>query len=186
MIGVLLLASTELTAALIAVGVTAATLAVVLLGSRLSKRSQAGTEERTADLLRDLESRMEQMGLELSTALEMLEVDGTQALMATGDTLISSSIPQLVAREKQLKIPGIWSEPGFPYNGSLMSYGPDHVELQYGAAEYTSRILRGEKPGELPVQAPTKFQLVINVKTAKALGLRIPEGFLIRADEVIE
>jgi putative ABC transport system substrate-binding protein len=67
-----------------------------------------------------------------------------------------------------------------------MSYGPDTVDLARRAASYVDRILRGEKPADLPVQAPTKFQLVVNIKTAKALGLTIPETVLATADEVIQ
>jgi putative ABC transport system substrate-binding protein len=123
---------------------------------------------------------------ELATALEMLEVDGTQALLNTGDTLLSSSIAQLVAREKQLKLPAVWGERAFPENGGLMSYGPDHVELQRGAAEYTDRILRGEKPGDLPIRQPTRFELIVNQKVARERGWQLPASVMVMADEVID
>ena len=68
----------------------------------------------------------------------------------------------------------------------MLSYGPNFTDLYRRAATYVDRILRGEKPAELPVQAPVKFDLVVNLKSARALGLTIPESFLLRADEVIE
>ena len=71
-------------------------------------------------------------------------------------------------------------------NGGLLSYGVDQVDLFRRAASYVDRILRGEKPGDLPVHFPTKFEMVVNRKTAKALGLAIPPSIMLRADEVIE
>jgi putative ABC transport system substrate-binding protein len=71
-------------------------------------------------------------------------------------------------------------------DGGLLSYGPDFADLFRRAASYVDRILRGAKPAELPVQLPTKFEMAVNVKTTKALGLAVPQSILLRADEVIE
>ena len=74
----------------------------------------------------------------------------------------------------------------FARDGGLLSYGVDQADIFRRAATYVDRILRGEKPGDLPVQFPTKFEMVLNLKTAKALGLTVPQSIVLRADEVIE
>jgi putative ABC transport system substrate-binding protein len=92
----------------------------------------------------------------------------------------------IISLAARLHLPAMYPFRYFSTNGGLVSYGFDTVEQHRGAASYVHRILKGEKPGDLPVQAPTKYELVINVKTAKALGLAIPQDVLSTADEVIE
>jgi putative tryptophan/tyrosine transport system substrate-binding protein len=102
--------------------------------------------------------------------------------------------PPLVADQRQLmyllaqkhRLPAIYGQRTNVVEGGMMSYGPDTADLYRLAASYVDRILRGAKPGELPVQFPTKFELVVNLKVAKAIGLAIAPSFLLRADEVIE
>jgi putative ABC transport system substrate-binding protein len=84
------------------------------------------------------------------------------------------------------KIPAIYRQSAFAKDGGLLSYGPDQLDIFRRGATYVDRILRGAKPGDLPVQFPTKFEIVVNLKTAKALGLTVPQSILLRADEVIE
>ena len=92
----------------------------------------------------------------------------------------------IISLAAQHRLPAVYFQSIFARDGGLISYGPDPVALFRQAAGYVDRILRGEKPADLPVQAPTKYELAINLKTAKALGLTVPPSLLARADEVIE
>ena len=107
-------------------------------------------------------------------------------LIVTGGGRIRVLRDLIVKLAASHKLPAVYYDRVFVDSGGLISYGPDYVDQWRRAAGYVDRILKGEKPADLPVQAPTKYQFVINLKTAKALGLDVPPTLLARADEVIE
>ena len=108
------------------------------------------------------------------------------ALYVVQDVLVVANRTQIITFALSKGLPMIISSRDFVQAGALLSYGPNYPALFRRAAEYVDRILRGTKPGDIPVEQPTKFDLVINLATAKALGLTVPPVLLARADEVIE
>lgn len=107
-------------------------------------------------------------------------------LIVTASPLVQRHRDLIVALAARHKLPAIYFERLFVAAGGLLSYGPDQIDMYRRAAGYVDRILKGEKPAELPVQAPTKYELAINLKTAKTLGLAVPQTLLAGADEMIE
>ena len=123
---------------------------------------------------------------EIAPAITDFARQSNGGIIIAPDTLIAVNLNQIIALSNQQHLPSVYAFRIFPENGGLISYGTNLIDLFRGAAIYADRILKGEKPSELPVQNPTKYQLVINLKTAKALGIDVPAMLLARADEVIE
>jgi putative ABC transport system substrate-binding protein len=107
-------------------------------------------------------------------------------LIVAGSPLATVHRKRIIALADRYKLPAVYYERLYTAGGGLISYGPHLIDQFPRAATYVDRILKGEKPADLPVQGPTKYELVINLKTAKALGLTVPPPMLARADEVIE
>lgn len=123
---------------------------------------------------------------EIERALSNFARSPNGGLILTASALAPVHRDLIIRLAGQHGLPAVYYERYFAAAGGLASYGPDQVDQYRRAAVYIDRILKGEKPGDLPVQAPTKFELVLNLKTAKELGLTVPQSLLARADEVIE
>src|SRR5262249_1031731 len=107
-------------------------------------------------------------------------------ILVTGALLPIGQRDQIIGLAAKYRLPAVYPSSNFVTAGGLISYAPDLVDLYRRAAGYADRLLKGEKPADLPVQAPTKYETVLNMKTAKALGLDVPASVYARADEVIE
>ena len=123
---------------------------------------------------------------EIERAVTAFARSANGGLIVTAGPLTALHRELIMTLAARYKLPTVYPNRDYPAGGGLISYGPDLVDQFRRAASYVDRILKGEKPADLPVQAPTKYELVINLKTAKALGLEIPPSLLARADEVIE
>jgi putative ABC transport system substrate-binding protein len=124
--------------------------------------------------------------VDIETAIIALGRESGGGLVVLPDGFMTGHRAPIISAAARNNVPAIFWNPDFARDSGLLSYGPDAIDTYRRAASYVDRILRGEKPGDLPVQFPTKFEMVVNRKTATALGLAIPPSILLRADEVIE
>jgi len=132
----------------------------------------------------DLNEQNQQNQIESAIATFAQSPNG--GLIHTASGIGAANVNLIIAAAARYKLPAIYNQRPFVVSGGLISYGPNYPDRFRRAAGYVDRILRGEKPADLPVQAPTKYELIINLKTAKTLGLSVPTGLLNAADEVIE
>jgi ABC-type uncharacterized transport system substrate-binding protein len=123
---------------------------------------------------------------EIETAIIALGREPGGGLVVIGEPFTAAHRAPIISAAARNNVRAVYSLSEFARDAGLISYGVDRVDLFRRAATYVDRILRGEKPGDLPVQFPTKFEMVVNLKTAKALGLTVPPSIRLRADEVIE
>jgi putative ABC transport system substrate-binding protein len=123
---------------------------------------------------------------EIEPAIDVFAREPNGGLIVVPSPIVSAHRELVAALAARYRLPAIYGYRDFVKSGGMVSYGADPTDMFRRAALYVDRILKGEKPGELPVQNPNKFELIVNLKTAKALGLTISESFLLRADEVIE
>jgi putative ABC transport system substrate-binding protein len=123
---------------------------------------------------------------ELNAAFALLLQQGIGALLVAGDPYFDTRRDRIIAFAAQNRLPAVYHFREYAFAGGLLSYAPSITDAYRQAGNYTGRVLKGEKPAELPILQPTKFDFVINLKTARTLGLAVPFGLLNAADEVIE
>lgn len=149
-------------------------------------RQLAGLENAADEIGQKLSIQNVRSDRDLDRAFSTLSQINIDALLVAADPLFSEMYDQIVALATRYKIPAIYASREFAVAGGLISYGASVADAHRGAGVYAGKILKGAKPAGLPVQLPTKFDLVINLKAAKALGLTIPPSLLTNADEVLE
>jgi len=146
--------------------------------------------EASAAAAKELGVTVESFGVrepdDFADAFLAMERDKPDGLLMVADSLTFLNRKRIFDFTAKYGLPAIYETDAFARDGGLMSYGPDGAETAQRAASLVERILKGAKPADLPLEQPTHFRLVINLKTAKALGLTIPQSLLARADEVIE
>jgi len=123
---------------------------------------------------------------DLDRALAAIKASRPEGVLVSPDRFLLAYRAPIVQFVAKNRLPGVFPYREFVQEGGLLAYGPDYVDLFRRAATFVDKILKGAKPADLPIEQPTKFELVINLKTAKALGLTIPQSLLIRADEIIQ
>jgi len=123
---------------------------------------------------------------EIETVITSLARESGSGLVVMPETFTTTHRAPIILLAARNHVPAVYAVSSYARNGGLLSYGPDYRDIFRRAALYVDRILRGEKPAELPVQVPAKFEMVLNLRTARALGLEVPPSILLRADEVIE
>src|SRR5262249_12723355 len=123
---------------------------------------------------------------EIERAVSAFAAGSNRGLIVSASGVVMFHRELIIALAARYRLPAVYPFRFYAIDGGLISYGPDPIDPHRRAAQYVDRILKGEKPADLPVQAPTKYELVVNMKTAQALGLDIPTTVLARADEVIE
>ena len=123
---------------------------------------------------------------QLDSAFAAMTKERAAALLVLTDSMFVGQRRRVVGLAARSRLPALYSQKEFVDDGGLISYGPSLVDMYRRAATHVDKVLRGAKPSDMPIEQPTKFELVINLKTAKALGLTVPQSLLLRADEVIQ